>query len=63
MKKAKINQAFRLYRQYKTTTPQYRALATDLGYTSVGDLNSVFCARLNELEQRAARARFAARAT
>lgn len=41
-------QAFSLYIQYKTTTPAYKALAAQLGYQSSGDLNAVFCRRLND---------------
>ena len=41
-------QAFSLYIQYKTTTPAYKALAAQLGYASSGDLNAVFCRRLND---------------
>jgi hypothetical protein len=40
-----LQQAARLYNQYKTTTPQYKALAAQLGYPSSGDLNAYFSRR------------------
>jgi len=43
---ALMTKAFRLYRAYKTTTPEYRAIAAQLGYTPL-DLNAVMNARLN----------------
>ena len=40
-------QAYRLYIQYKTTTPAYKAYAAERGI-STGDLNSRFCRVLND---------------
>jgi hypothetical protein len=45
-----LKRAMQLYRAYKTTTPEYQALARQLGYESSGDLNARFS---RELSQRA----------
>jgi len=34
--------AYKLFLQYKTQTPQYKALCAQLGYASAGDLNRCF---------------------
>jgi hypothetical protein len=44
-----LQQAFRLYKSYKTSTPEYKALAAHLGYASTGDLNRHFHCRINKL--------------
>ena len=51
-----LQQAFRLYKQYKTTTPQYKALALLLGYESTGELNRAFHCRLYKLDSNLRRA-------
>lgn len=53
------DRAFRLYKQYKTTTAEYKALAAQLGYESSGDLNAVFNKRLNAQRDTKRRARLA----
>lgn len=40
-------QAYRLYIQYKTTTPAYKAYAAERGLTT-GELNARFCRVLND---------------
>ena len=44
-------QAFSLYINYQTTTPQYKAFAAQLGYT-VGDLNKRFATELYQLRNK-----------
>lgn len=51
-----LQQAFRLYKQYKTNTTQYRDLAALLGYASTGDLNKVFHCRIHKLDANLRRA-------
>jgi hypothetical protein len=36
---ANLKKAVQLYKQYKTTSPEYRAIAAQMGFTS-GDLNA-----------------------
>ena len=51
-----LQQAFRLYKQYKTSTNQYKELAALLGFSSPGELNKVFHCRINKLDANLRRA-------